>query len=266
MEVTFVCLKWGSLYTSEHVNTLFAGIRRHFDEPFGFTCLTDDASGLDRGITAKPIPDMGLQPERWESGCWPKISVFKPGLFDDADLVMYLDLDLVILRSLTPFVERARALSGLHILQEWHPALWSIVPQTLRPDRGAQSSLFCWRPAEQHHVYARFMADKTSAYLLASNDQEFIGKVASGRRYWPHDWTVSFRRSCVWYFPLNLIFREIKKPKHARVVVFHGRPRPWDLISGSSHRWGTRRKFGFGPVSWVEQYWQANNLPPKSIP
>ncbi|UDL94333.1 hypothetical protein LGH83_17745 [Lichenihabitans sp. PAMC28606] len=256
--LTIVCMKWGQTFLAEHVNGLYRGVKRHLKEPFRFVCLTDDAAGLSAGIDARPIPDLGLPPERWTSGCWPKLSVFMPGLFDDASLVMYIDLDVVILGSLSIFVDRARAIPGLHILKEWNPMLWSILPAALRPDRGAQGSLFAWVPNQQHIIFNRFMADQEAAYAVGHTDQGFIGLAANNKHYWPSDWTVSFKRTCVWYYPLNLVFRRIRQPKRARVVIFHGSPRPWDLLGDAATRWGTSRKFGFGPVPWVQRYWAAD--------
>ena len=43
-----------------------------------------------------PIPDMGLEPERWAYGWWAKLSIFKRGLFPDSDVVMYFDLDVIV--------------------------------------------------------------------------------------------------------------------------------------------------------------------------
>lgn len=37
--------------------------------PFRFVYLTDDAEGLDQGIEAFPIPDMGLDQSFYRAGC-----------------------------------------------------------------------------------------------------------------------------------------------------------------------------------------------------
>ncbi len=73
--------------------------------------------------------------------------------------------------------------------------------------------------------------------------------------YLPSDWTVSFKVDCVWYYPFNLVFKKISKPDQAKIVVFHGRPRPLDVVVEGRARWGTASKFGFGPVDWVRSYW-----------
>lgn len=255
--LTVVCLKWGTAFPAVHVNVLHAAVKRNLSMPFRFVCLTDNADGFAEGIDAMPIPDMGLEPGRWSYGCWPKLSIFKSGLFPDAEIVMYFDLDLIIQAPLEPFIERVRATRGLHITREWNPALWNLLPITMRPDRGAQGAFMAFKPADMHYVYDDFMADQKMAFAVASDDQRYITAVVKNRTYWPHGWCVSFKRTCLWYYPFNVLFRNVRQPKGAKVVIFHGNPRPWDLILKPGVRWGTTRKFGTQPVEWVKDYYRA---------
>ena len=254
--LTIVCLKWGTSFPSVHVNVLYQSVKRNLSIPFRFVCLTDHPVGIADGIETMPIPDMGLEPERWAHGMWPKMTLYKPGLFPDADLVLYLDLDVMVVAPLDPFIERARANGGFHILREWNPALWSLLPVALRPDRGAQSSLMAFRPEEVGYIFDTFMADKEGAFATSPGDQDFLTLTVKDRHYWPHDWCVSFKRSCVWYFPFNLIFKKVVRPRNARIIIFHGDPRPWHLIRKPGVRWGTGRKFGYQPVEWVKDYYR----------
>jgi hypothetical protein len=254
--LTVVCLKWGTSFPAIHVNVLYAAVKRNLSIPFRFVCLTDHPVGIAEGIETMPIPDMGLEPERWAYGWWAKLSIFKRGLFPDADVVMYFDLDVMIQAPLEPFVERVRQTRGLHILREWNPTLWSLLPVALRPDRGAQGAFMAFRPEDCSYIFDTFMADKNKAYATAHDDQTYLTLTVKDRVYWPHDWCVSFKRSCVWYYPLNLAFRTVRRPRHAKVIIFHGKPRPWDLILKPGERWGTSRKFGDRPVEWVKDYYR----------
>jgi hypothetical protein len=169
--------------------------------------------------------------------------------------VLYLDLDVLIQAPLDPLIERARRMRGFHVLREWNPVLWSFLPLAWRPDRGAQSSVFAWIPGEQHHIYQRFMADTARICKANAIDQKYLTHAPRDLHYWPDGWAVSFRRSCLWYFPFNLVFK-VSRPKTAKIIVFHGIPRPVDVIQEGNARWGNYRKFGFGPVDWVRDYWQ----------
>lgn len=254
--LTVVCLKWGTSFPSVHVNVLYQAVKRNLGIPFRFVCLTDQPAGIAEGIDTMPIPEMGLEPGRWRHGCWPKLSIFKRGLFPDAEIVVYFDLDLIIQAPLEPFIDRVRASGGLHITREWNPALWSLAPIALRPDRGAQGAFMAFRPEDMHYVYDDFMADQQKAFALAKDDQVYLSRTVKNRQYWPHGWCVSFKRTCLWYYPFNLVFRKVSRPMHARIIIFHGQPRPWDLILKPGKRWGTKRKFGTEPVEWVKDYYR----------
>ncbi|GGD89028.1 glycosyl transferase [Aureimonas endophytica] len=255
--IAVVCMKWGTAFGPDYVNVLYRGVAAHLSQPFRFYCFTDDPAGLSSGIIARPLPDSTLSADpdrRWHGGRWPKIGLFRPGLIAE-DQALYLDLDVVITGGLDPLVERQRSLGGLHILREWSPGLWNLLPLALRPDRGAQSSVFAWRPSEQHHLYEALHSAPDRVLAAFRNDQQFIGHAAAHPHYWPQGWAVSFKKHCVWHYPLNLVFPEPRKPAGARIVVFHGKPRPHQVAREGNRRWGTRRRFGFGPVSWVRDYW-----------
>lgn len=253
--LTVVCMKWGTKFPADYVNVLHYAVSKNINEPFRFVCLTDDAHGLNAGIEARPVPDMGLPEIRRRNGGWQKLALFKPGLVEDASLMLYLDLDVLVMGSLDPFIARARAMRGLHIIREWNRGLGQYLPRALRPDRGGQSSTMVWNPREQHHIYEAFMADPERAYASVPSEQKFVTRTAHALHYLPEDWSISFKQGCVWYYPLNLVFRKIPEPAQARLVIFHGRPLPTDLVPEGNARWGTSHKFGFGPVDWVRRYW-----------
>jgi len=171
--------------------------------------------------------------------------------------VMFLDLDVMVLKPLDPVIERLEKMRGLHILREWNPGLWNLVPLSLRPNRGGQSSLFVFYPEEQFCLYEKFAREDAVGVFSTYIDQMFISLNANRLAYIPHSWAASFKKNCVPTYPFNLINRKIKKPTMAKVVVFHGRPKPTDLIRDDHSRWGTDRKFGYGAVDWVKSYWNT---------
>lgn len=253
--VTIVCMKWGSGFTSRHVNALYAGVLRNMEETFDFVCMTDDGSGLAAGILVRPIPDLGLPERAWRRGCWPKLGVFAPHLFPYEDVVLFLDLDIIVQQSLAPFIELVRMRRHLIIQREWNPALWGLLPQALRPDRGAQSSVFGFCPATMQNIYGDVTAAPASVIDKYRNDQTYLTQRVQRRSYWPASFCVSFKRSCTRYFPLNLLLPTIRQPKKAKIVVFHGKPRPWETLVQKGQRWGPRRRFGIGPVPWIKRYY-----------
>ena len=71
----------------------------------------------------------------------------------------------------------------------------------------------------------------------------------------PDAWGANFKRHCLGYTPLGPGATTAKQPDWARVVVFHGGPRPAKLAEDGDDRWGSRRR-GRGPVPWVQDYWR----------
>lgn len=254
-EIIVVCIKWGKTYPVHYSNMLYQAVKDNLDLPHRFVCLTDEKSGLHEGIEAIDIPDFPLPRELWAKGMWPKLTAFTKGMFPDGAIVLFMDVDIVITQSLTPFIERVAKQGGLHIIREWNPAIYNIVPVALRPDRGANSSVFGFIAGQQDHILESFEADPMVSFKKLHNDQRFINKEASGKKYWPHAWCKSFKRSCVWYYPLNRVLNSYKIPRGAKIMVFHGNPNPEDLVRDDNSRWGSKRRYGFGPVSWVKGYW-----------
>lgn len=247
------CFKWGPAFTADRVNLVFRAIRQQTSLDLDFVCLTDDATGLDDYIRPMAIPEIGLKPENWRDGCWPKLSIFKPGLFPDTDVVLFIDLDMMVMADIAPFIERVREHGHLHILREWNPFVYNVIPLSWRPHRGFQSALFGFRPTDMGYIYDTFVANPEGELARAYNDQSYLTVATRKHFHWPHQWCVSFRRHCAWYWPLSLLFSP-SKPRKAKIIVFHGKPRPWDLVQAEGVRWGTSRKFGFKPVKWVQDY------------
>lgn len=256
-----VCLKWGTRYPGAYVNRLARAVAAHLAVPHRFVCLTDETDDLAPGVEALPIPPFPLERAFWSHGIWPKLTLFTPGLFPDGTKVLFLDLDLMVTGDLAPFLDAIRP-GALHIIREWNPALLKLLPVTLRPDRGGNSSVVGFVAGEQQQILERFSANPDAARATHRNDQAFITAHAVGRRYWPTDWCASFKRHCVWYYPLNMVLSRPKHPGWARVIVFHGKPDPTDLIGDDPRqRWGSPRKFGFGQVPWVRDYWDRYGEP-----
>lgn len=252
--VTIVCMKWGSEFTARHVNSLYAGVLRNMEEPFQFVCLTSDGRNLAPGIVVRSIPDLGLPERAWRRGCWPKLGVFAPYLFPDEDVVLFLDLDVMVQSSLAPFIEVVRTRRHLVIQREWNPDLWSLLPHKLRPDRGAQSSVLGFCPPAVERIYKNFMTDPAALSATFGNDQTYLTETVKDRSYWPIGFCVSFKRSCTKYVPFNIFLPTIRQPKNAKIIVFHGKPRPWETLVKGGQRWGSKWRFGIGPVPWIVRY------------
>lgn len=89
--INFVCVlkedtptkKNPGIYNKEWVNKLYQGVKRNYDRPFNFFCL----SNIKTDVDTIPLKN------DWK-GWWSKIELFRPELFEGP--VFYLDLDVVI--------------------------------------------------------------------------------------------------------------------------------------------------------------------------
>jgi len=189
------------------------------------------------------------------SGCWPKLTKFKAGLLPADNITLYLDLDILILGSLDPLIEAVARTKGLHIIREWSPFLIEkLLPVKYRRNRWGNSSVVGFIPSEQHHIYNAYLALKEKSYNFANNDQVFTSKFAHNYTYWQDNWIKSFRRHCVYPKPFGYFMNPKQPLISCRILIFHGRPNPFEISCNNVGVWGSRSRVGKGPVKWVQDY------------
>jgi tetratricopeptide (TPR) repeat protein len=97
-EVVVACVKWGEKYSWEYVNILFSSVSEHWQGPeFQFICFSDSEpldSCLHPAINVRPII------KNRQKFFWGKASLFTDDAGIDGKLVLYLDLDTVVLGNL----------------------------------------------------------------------------------------------------------------------------------------------------------------------
>ena len=257
--VTVVCTRWLDPFPASYVTMLQNAVAANLKREHRFICVTDNPSALEPGVEGLQMPDMGIPLRYQRRGCWPKLSIFAPNLLPASTPTLYLDLDIVVRRDLDCFFDRLEQNRGFHALREWNPTLWNFVPVSMRPNRGVQGSILGFYPEDQERLFEEFMNNMDAHCKNHALDQDFLTENAEQVQFWPIEWTASFKWHCVKYYPLNKLMPKIKEPSSAKIVVFHGNPRPIDVVPLGSYRWGTKRKFGHGPVDWVRDYWLRHN-------
>jgi hypothetical protein len=234
-----ICMKWGRKYGPEYVNRLASMVRRHLSLPHRFVCMTDDSSGLDTGVDARPLPDFD-DPGGPERG-WRKISTFRRPLFDLEGPTLFIDLDVVIVGSLDRFFSRP---GKFLIIRDWkrHGA------------PTGNSSVYRFEAGAHPEVLDRFLREHAQVRREVRNEQEYISgefRRAGQLEFWPAGWCVSFKYDCMAPFPVNFV-RPPSLPAGASIVVFHGNPNPPDAIVGKTSKI-TRRVL---PTPWVAEHWR----------
>jgi len=237
---TVLCMKWGTKYGPDYVNRLYGMVARNLARPFRLVCLTDDPKGVRREVMCAPIPTLPPLAQPKERG-WLKIASFSPdlaGILDDE--VLFLDLDVVILGALDPLFEHDAAFP---LIRDWyHPAR-----------RIGNSSVYRYRPAERHALFAAFCDDADAIVRRIRNEQEFLSEYLEARgelSFWPKVWCQSFRVSCLAPWPLRA-WQTPRQPPDCRVLVFHGEPKPPEALVGRPGLGQT-----FRPAPWLADYWR----------
>jgi FkbM family methyltransferase len=201
MATKIVCVKHGTRYDANYVNILFDMVMRNLPPtPIEFICFTDDPAGLHEQIKVRGLPVT-------VKGWWNKLYLFKEGVFEPDDRIIYFDLDTVI----TGALDALLAYDGdFAILRDFYRS------------GGYQSSVLLWRGGFGAEIWESFA--QAGYPDLYGGDQAWIETQAPGadllQNLYP-DFFRSYKVSCT---------RGI--PRGCRIVVFHGEPRPHQVTEG----------------------------------
>ena len=188
----------------EYVRNLNDMIRRNLPEGYAgkFIVFTDTPGDYGHEIEVRDLPHPGLD------GWWNKLALFKPGVFNWDDRVLYLDLDTVLAGRLDAV---ANYTGEFAILRDFYRA------------EGMQSSVMAWRVSRATESLWRDW-ERTGMPRILGGDQSWIEQAFHGA-------------SDIWQDILPNTFVSYKvsggsAPDKAAVVVFHGNPRPHEVLDG----------------------------------
>ncbi len=197
--ITVACvLRSGGIYTPDWVYKLQRGVAEHMSRPYRFVALSD-----------MPLQCESIALERNWPGWWSKIELFRPGLFRTP--VLYFDLDVMIVGQIDDLCTSA----GFVMCEDFY-----------RPT-SSNSSVMSFAGGLPH-IYERFLANPSKYQQIYDRqrpggrigDQAFIeDHAAVSIKHFLAGHVVSYKRHV-------RPFGDI--PENARVVAFHGRPKPPD--------------------------------------
>ncbi|MGY6410247.1 MAG: hypothetical protein ACXIUV_04370 [Alkalilacustris sp.] len=244
MDRIVLCMKWGGLYGPDYVTVLASAVRAHLDGPVRVVCLTDDPTGIGAEVECLPIPDLGLPPRMWAGGAWPKIALFGHDLHGLRGRAVFIDLDMVICGDLSELFTHGE---GLMAIDEgpWNRAP---APQTM-------SALMAFDLGAMGYLVDRLRADPEGMAARYRIEQNYLHHEARPLGHWPGGWVLSYKRHLRRAVLVDRVLEPLPPPPGAKVVAFHGRPRPADLLRdgrGNRDRWPHRLSW---PVGWMRDYW-----------
>lgn len=194
--VVLTVLRSGGEYTTAHVDRLREQLKQHAPK-VPLICLSDVPTVVPRYALTMGWP-----------GWWSKIELFKV-----TGPVLYMDLDTSIVGPIDDLLDAVTRHEFI-ALRDFNA-----------PSREMGSGLMGWS-GDMRRIYDEFAIDPAGHMARCRTsrhwgDQGFIEPLTPTRAYWQTllpGQVVSWKKHCRGGIPAG-----------ARVVCFHGKPRPWDV-------------------------------------
>ncbi len=235
------CMKWGSLYGPEYVNTLYSMVARNLTYDFSMVCFTDDPKGIREEVTCHPIPEFDL-PENLPERMWKKLTTLKEDLYGLKGTALFLDLDIVIVDNIDCFFD----IEGtFRIIKDPDMKYWRIT---------GNSSVYRFEVGKHGYVFEDFVAHFDEIRKKHRNEQEYLTWAIHEKghlQYWPKEWCPSFKYHCHSKIPFNF-WKKPFIPDGAKIIIFHGEINPHKAIKGG---WGKWYRY-VRSAPWVADYWK----------
>jgi len=214
-------LRSGGFYHPVDVGRLYRGVVRVGGADFDkFVCLTDMAEGV-AALGLSDLETVKLA-HNWP-GWWSKMELFRT-VFPEEARVLYIDLDTIIMGNLGDIAERREPWIMLGDFYKRPPRHGKIA---------LASGMMMWTANDQIDIYKSFARspERTMEVCGRAGDQEWISRQNPGAKLWENlvpGQVISYKVHCREYGTM---------PQNARVVCFHGSPKPIDA-----------------PEPWVKDY------------
>ena len=238
-----ICMKWGTKFGPEYVNRLAAMVRRNMHRDYQLVCFTDDPNGIDPSVRTEPLPPLDLDPSLPERG-WRKLTVYQKELADLKGNALFLDLDVVIMGPLDDFFDVP---GKFRIINDWN--LNNYI---------GNSSVFRFEIGQFTGILDYYLTHTLEVYAALRNEQAYLSwwlKEHGMLEYWDEKWCKSFKRHCLPTFPLGYFLPAKHPGPETRVLVFHGRPHPDEIVNG----WHSPNFLrSVRPTPWFREVWNEN--------
>jgi len=204
--VIVACVLWKGdfrtrTYDVNWVYNLKDMVDRHIKIPYDFVCFTNEEKQMP-GISKIQISD-NLK------GWWAKMNIFNPNSLPKYEKVLFLDLDILILKPLTPIIEFFK--SSDHLI--------------FAPDMGAcpspktickyNSGVIMFKSGVMaiDDIYLKFITEKEKWMERFRGDQDYLGHITGRLPTFPKDWFIKIRNI------KNASYENI--PKESKIVFMN---------------------------------------------
>lgn len=216
-----ICINWGTRYGAPFINRLYASVARNITPPFTFTCFTDSREGIRDEVLCEDLPEIGVEMPKTIRGIWPKSRLWSQKLGSLEGVVLFLDLDLVIVDNLDDFFTYGEPDDVILATNPAKPLM-----------KIGQTSVYRFPVGKLLPLLTEFKQDPQAVADKYVFEQRFVSKKAPGGiKFFPKKWVRHFRAHCRRPFPLNY-FIAPRLPKGSKVVIFPGGLHPEHAIVG----------------------------------
>lgn len=233
-----ICWKWRptrgyrSQFGPDTVNVLKRMLQRNLHVPFRFSCITDDAAGIDSDVRIIPLwNDFANVPNPSSPrnpSCYRRLKMFSKDARElIGERIVSLDLDVVITGDVTELFDRDEEF-----------VIWggqSVQPQSLQVYNWFNGSMMYLRAGTRTQVWDKFDPARSpwQAHRAGcrGSDQGWICYVL-GRK--ERVWTTG---DGVYSYRNHVLPNGGRLPEGAKIVAFHGQYDPWQPRVQQAHSW-----------------------------
>jgi len=213
----FLVLRTGGEYDYKYVNNIAEAIKKNTSIDTNIVCLTNDPSG----ISNKYVDEIVLFNHDWPKW-WGKVELFRPDLHEDNDTPkFFFDLDTFVVDNIDEYLSRkSLKFSGL---QDFYNL------------ESFASGLLYWKNP-MTEIYEMFKSNPNRFMKLyeVGGDQSYISQQFHHPKEFLQD---SYPKQIVSYKVHCKVGGDIILPKDAKIVCFHGKPKPHTINSNLAKYW-----------------------------
>jgi len=216
MSLSVLTFKWRSdpnareQFTAQHVNILYAMVKRNLTLPFNFFCITDDFTGIRSEVNLVKLWDEPYI-ERWNPShpnCFRRLKIYSQEakkLFGEK--ILLLDLDMIILKNINDLVDR-----------EQDFVAWN------KGGTKYQGAIILHKTGTRSFLWDEFNSDIPKLIKKekrVGSDQAWVSmRLGPDEAVWtPKDGIYSYK----------VHIRRKPFPENVKIILCHGKPKPWQI-------------------------------------